>query len=140
MFWGWQQGRPALCAIDAEDPTIQLHRGSNKLSTIPIRQQNLYKSYQIHGVYQTPMGDFSDHLKALRKQQADQAPVCRISSIPLVDTIRSSNFSQIHLLTGNEIRSTTNAVDEEAGTRKHTNSHHPNQRLGLSSMMPTPTR
>ncbi len=71
MFWDWRRGRPEMREISEDDPSIQLYQGSKTTPMVPIRRQKLTDSTRILGVYQTPTGDFSDHIQTLKKK-ADQ--------------------------------------------------------------------
>ena len=69
MFWDWKQGRPVIRAHQTEDPGVLLRKGSTETAT-PIKRQSVTATSRILGVYQNPMGDFSDHLRVM-KQKAD---------------------------------------------------------------------
>jgi hypothetical protein len=71
LFWEWKQGRPCLREMEPGDPGIELYQGSQSSRKVSIRQQHHTTSSRILGVHQTPMGDFSDHIRVLKKK-ADQ--------------------------------------------------------------------
>lgn len=72
MFWDWRHGRPVIRAIETTDPQINLYQGSVQSSTpVTIRRQSLETASRILGVHQSPLGDFSEHIKVL-KQKADK--------------------------------------------------------------------
>ena len=138
MFWDWRQGRPVLREIKADDPTIKLYQGSSSSFPVPIRQQRLNESSRILGVHQTPLGDFSDHIKIL-KSKADRYASClrspRLNSSD-VRVFHRSIYKPAMLYSLPAI-----AIDEE-----ELNSIQSKilptlvQRLGLSSKLPTAIR
>jgi hypothetical protein len=71
MFWDWRNGRPSLREIVDSDPSIKLFQHSPSHPKASIRRLKLTEATRILGVYQTPLGDFSDHIQVL-KQKADK--------------------------------------------------------------------
>jgi hypothetical protein len=70
MYWDWKQGRPILRETFDNNPGINLTQGQHQ-RTYPIVCQALSKPTRILGVYQTPIGDFSHHIKVM-KDKADK--------------------------------------------------------------------
>ena len=74
MYWEWHEGRPGLRPIQSTDPAVLLTQGT---STVPhsIKRTSPDASNRILGVYLSPNGDFSDHLKSM-KTKADSYAIC----------------------------------------------------------------
>ena len=70
MFWDWRKGRPQLRSISETDPSVTLRRGDSEVHTT-IKRQDVDKASRLLGVYQTPNGDFSDHINIM-KTKADK--------------------------------------------------------------------
>jgi hypothetical protein len=70
LYWDWRKGRPQLRPISSTDPNVQLRKGSSS-NTTNIRRQSVDSASRLLGVYQTPSGDFSEHLTVL-KAKADK--------------------------------------------------------------------
>ncbi|KAI2511184.1 hypothetical protein MHU86_3149 [Fragilaria crotonensis] len=85
MFWNWRQGRPVLQEIDAADPAIQLFQGSNHRRPVTIRRQSLTAASRILGIYQTPLGDFSEHIRVLKKKADQYAGYIRSPTLTTTD-------------------------------------------------------
>ncbi|KAI2505051.1 hypothetical protein MHU86_9407 [Fragilaria crotonensis] len=72
MYWDWRNGRPQMRPSSPSDPPINLYQGSSSHhQRATIRRQEIDESARILGVHQTPSGDFSAHIKAL-KAKADK--------------------------------------------------------------------
>ena len=70
LFWDWKNGRPQIRQLAADDPVVTLRRGATEGATM-IKRQELTKASRLLGVYQTPTGDFSEHI-AIMKNRADK--------------------------------------------------------------------
>lgn len=70
LRWDWQNGRPIIRKQHQDDRKVVLTSGvtSNKTT---IQRQSLESSSRMLGVYLNPMGDFSDHLKMMKKKADD---------------------------------------------------------------------
>lgn len=71
LRWEWKYGRPSIRKIQSEDPTVNLTQGADASKEYKITRHNLEHSSRMLGVYLNPMGDFSEHLQALRKKADD---------------------------------------------------------------------
>ena len=65
LYWDWEKGRPTLCPITDQDPTLQLTTQGNAEKT-SIKRLNPKIASRILGVHLSPMGDFSTQLQILR--------------------------------------------------------------------------
>ena len=65
MYWEWLEGRPILRPIQPTDPDVILTQGAS-LDTHSIKRTPLDASTRMLGVYLSPNGDFSDHLKSMQ--------------------------------------------------------------------------
>ncbi len=76
MYWEWHKGRPELRIAHPSDPVIRLrskyNHDRNSLIEIPQKEHN--ESQKILGVFLTPTGDLSTHLKQY-KSKADKFAV-----------------------------------------------------------------
>lgn len=66
--WEWDKGRPVIRPVHPDDPTITLHQGSHLHLTNEIVRSDPFTSGKMLGVFLNPMGDFSDHIKAMKKK------------------------------------------------------------------------
>lgn len=137
MVWDWRKGRPQLRDILPTDPQVQLTQGS---STTPatIQRQDLSQSMRILGVYQNPLGNFTDHLLVLKKK-ADQFSRCLKSPRLQPSDIRV--FHNTVYAPAMRYSLPALAVDEEELGRIQTKIIPAIlQRLGFSSKLPTAIR
>ena len=72
LRWEWEKGRPHLRRVEPQDPTISLQCGT-ETSKIPVRRTSLEESTRMLGVLLNPLGDFTDHLKHLKRKADDYA-------------------------------------------------------------------
>ena len=70
MYWDWRSGRPVIqSSDDSATATVHLSQGQSK-EKASIQHQELHKSTQILGVFQSPLGDFSQYVRVM-KEKAD---------------------------------------------------------------------
>jgi hypothetical protein len=84
MYWDWKQGRPILRKIQDDDPTVNLRRNNSDITT-PIKRLEVATSSRILGVYQTPEGDFSDHIEMLKNKADKYAGYLRSPRLSALD-------------------------------------------------------
>ena len=71
MYWDWRAGRPVIRRCEESSAsTVCLSQGESS-SKVQIKRQELHKATRLLGVFQNPMGDFTEHVRVL-KQKADQ--------------------------------------------------------------------
>ena len=68
MYWDWKAGRPVLRVQDeTSEATVRLSQGEDDRKVL-IKRQPLDQATRLLGVFQNPMGDFSQHTKILKKK------------------------------------------------------------------------
>ena len=67
MYWDWKNGRPELRNADEDDPRVAIRQGTNAVPT-PIKRQQLDQASRILGVFLTPLGDFSEHIRVMKRK------------------------------------------------------------------------
>ena len=137
LYWDWIKGRPQLRPIEESDPTVTLRKG---LSTdkATIKRQEVKSSARLLGVYQTPEGDFSDHIQILKTKADKYAGYIRSPRLSATD-IRI--FHRTMYAPAMRYSLPAVAVDEEELDRIQSKII-PTivQRLGLNSKLPTAIR
>lgn len=82
LHWEWRHGRPQLSRRQENDAEVTLATESTGRLTKSVIQYNPpTKSTRILGVHINPMGDFTDHLTALREKSDKMANQLRFSRI-----------------------------------------------------------
>jgi hypothetical protein len=82
LHWEWRHGRPQLSRRQENDAEVTLATESTGRLTKSVIQYNPpTKSTRILGVHINPMGDFMDHLTALREKSDKMANQLRFSRI-----------------------------------------------------------
>ena len=69
MYWEWVEGRPRLRPMTTTDPCVSMTQGLS-VDPVPITQVSVDKASRVLGVYLSPSGDFSEHIRIM-KTKAD---------------------------------------------------------------------
>jgi hypothetical protein len=117
LSWDWKDGRPVIRKRLETDPDIQLRQGSSIDTTI-IRRMDLEEAPRILGVFISPTGDFSAHIKVL-KSRADTFAV-RLKS-PRITVTDALLFHQTIYIPTMRYSLAAIAANEESLTTIQTN-------------------
>jgi hypothetical protein len=137
MYWDWQQGRPILRKATEQDQTVSLTQGSHK-TKVPISRQDPTIASKLLGVYQTPVGDFSEHIQVLKTKADTYAGYLRS---PRLTTNDIRVFQRVIYSPAMRYSLPALAVnEEEIATIQSRIIPTIVNRLGLSSKLPTAIR
>jgi hypothetical protein len=137
MVWDWRQGCPHLRDITPIDPEVKLTQVTGS-EYVTIARHDLRTSSRILDVYQTPLGDFTDHMEVLKKK-ADQ--FARWLKSPRLQPKDIRVFHKTVYVPSMQYSMPALAVnEEELGKVQAQIIPTIVQRLGLSSKLPTAVR
>ncbi|KAI2512852.1 hypothetical protein MHU86_1641 [Fragilaria crotonensis] len=137
LSWDWKCGRPMIRKRLDSDPDVKLRQGTSTEETI-IRRMDLEDAPRLLGVFMSPIGDFSEHIKVL-KTRADTFAV-RLKS-PRIKVTDALLFHQTIYVPTMRYSLAAIAADEESLKTIHTNLMASLlQKLNVSSHLPTAIR